>query len=70
MVLALKGPNLAAVRAGQQFLGKGAWEDAPILARHQRLVAEELDEPDGVIIFEGATRVLKGQKLFLMASIS
>jgi hypothetical protein len=25
MVLAVKGPDLAAVRAGQQFLGEGAW---------------------------------------------
>jgi SRSO17 transposase len=54
MVLALKGSDLAAVRAGQQFLGEGAWEDAPILARHQRLVAEELGEPDGVVIFDGS----------------
>lgn len=54
MVLALKGPDLAAVRAGQQFLGEGAWEDAPILARHQRLVAQELGEPDGIVIFDGS----------------
>ena len=54
MVLALKGPDRAAVRAGQQFLGEGAWEDAPILARHQRLVGESLGEPDGVVIFDGS----------------
>jgi SRSO17 transposase len=54
MVLALKGPDLAAVRAGQQFLGEGAWADAPILARHQRLVAESLGESDGVVIFDGS----------------
>jgi SRSO17 transposase len=54
MVLALRGPDLAAVRAGQQFLGEGAWEDAPILVRHQRLVAESLGEPDGVVIFDGS----------------
>lgn len=54
MVLALHGPDPAAVRAGQQFLGEGAWEDAPILARHQRLVAESVGEPDGVVIFDGS----------------
>jgi SRSO17 transposase len=54
MVLALKGPDLAAIRAGQQFLGEGAWADGPILARHQRLVAESLGEPDGVVIFDGS----------------
>ena len=54
MVLALKGPDLAAVRAGQQFLGEGAWEDGPILVRHQQLVAKSLGEPDGVVIFDGS----------------
>lgn len=54
MVLALHGPDLAAVRAGQQFLGEGAWEDGPILARHQQLVAKSLGEPDGVVIFDGS----------------
>ena len=54
MVLALHGPDLAVVRAGQQFLGDGAWADEPILARHQRLVAESLGEPDGVVIFDGS----------------
>lgn len=54
MVLALHGPDLAAVRAGQQFLGEGAWEDGPIRARHQELVAKSLGEPDGVVIFDGS----------------
>jgi SRSO17 transposase len=54
MVLALKGPDPAAVRAGQQFLGQGAWEDGPILARHQRLVGESLGEADGVVIVDGS----------------
>jgi SRSO17 transposase len=54
MVLALQGPDLAAVRAGQQFLGEGAWADEPILARHQELVAESLGEPGGVVIVDGS----------------
>jgi SRSO17 transposase len=54
MVLALKGPNQAAVRAGQQFLGEGAWADEPILVRHQQLVAESLGEPQGVVIVDGS----------------
>jgi SRSO17 transposase len=54
MVLALHGPDLAAVRAGQQFLGEGAWADGPILVRHQQLVAESLGEPDGAVIFDGS----------------
>ena len=47
MVLATHGPDTAAVRAGQQFLGQGAWDDTAILMRHQGLVAESLGEPDG-----------------------
>jgi SRSO17 transposase len=54
MVLATQGPDAAAVRAGQQFLGQGAWDDTAIVARHQRLVAESLGEPDGVVIFDGS----------------
>jgi SRSO17 transposase len=54
MVLATHGPDAAAVRAGQQFLGQGAWDDTAILARHQGLVAESLGEPDGVVIFDGS----------------
>src|SRR4029453_7364779 len=47
MVLALHGPDLAAVRAGQQFLGEGAWEDGPILARHHPLGAGGLGGAGG-----------------------
>lgn len=53
-VLAVKGPDLAAIRAGQQFLGEGAWTDEPILARHQQLVAQSLGEPDGVVVCDGS----------------
>jgi SRSO17 transposase len=54
MVLATHGPDAAAVRAGQQFLGQGAWDDTAILTRHQGLVAQSLGEPDGVVIFDGS----------------
>jgi len=51
MALALPEGN---VRAMQQFLGEGAWDDHAILAAHQRLVAETLGEPDGVVIVDGS----------------
>jgi SRSO17 transposase len=38
------------VRALQQFIGEGAWDDDALLAEHQRWVAETLGEPDGVLI--------------------
>jgi SRSO17 transposase len=54
MVLALRGDDRAAVRAVQQFLGEGAWDDAAILARREALVAEDLGAPDGVLIADGS----------------
>jgi len=51
MALALPDGN---VRAMQQFIGEGAWDDTAILAAHQRLVAETLGEPDGVLIVDGS----------------
>jgi len=49
------GPQAARqVRALQQFIGEGAWDDAAILTEHQRLVAETLGEPDGVLILDGS----------------
>jgi SRSO17 transposase len=41
------------VRALQQFIGEGGWDDAAILAAHQRLVDESLGEDDGVLIIDG-----------------
>ncbi len=36
------------VRALQQFIGEGKWDDDALLAKHQRLVNETLGEEDGV----------------------
>jgi len=41
------------VRAMQQFVGEGGWDDAAILAAHQRLVDETLGEADGVLLIDG-----------------
>jgi SRSO17 transposase len=61
MVLRLKGAEPAAVRAVQQFLGEGAWEDAGILQRHERLVAADVGEADGVLIVDGSGFPKKGE---------
>jgi len=42
------------VRALQQFVGEGGWDDAAILAAHRRLVDETLGEDDGVLIIDGS----------------
>jgi SRSO17 transposase len=57
MVLRLSGAGEDAdrkVRAVQQFVGEGAWDDQAILAKHQRLVDESLGEDDGVLIIDGS----------------
>ena len=55
MVLALRGDDAAAIRAVQQFLGEGAWDDDRILERLQRLVAEDVGEPDAMVIVDGSS---------------
>ena len=56
------GPQAARqVRALQQFIGEGAWDDEAILAEHQRLVAETLGEPDGVLILDGSDVPKRGE---------
>jgi SRSO17 transposase len=49
------------VRALQQFIGEGAWDDQAILAEHQRLVNETLGEEDGVLIIDGSDFPKHGQ---------
>src|SRR5260221_5259333 len=50
------------VRALQQFIGEGAWNDDALLAEHQRLVNETLGEEDGgVLIIDGSDFPKHGQ---------
>ena len=42
------------VRALQQFIGEGAWDDEVLLAEHQRQVDQTLGEEDGVLIIDGS----------------
>lgn len=60
MVLRERGKDINAVRAVQQFIGAGAWDDDRILERHQQLVAEDLGEPDATIILDGSGFPKKG----------
>ena len=54
MVLALNGADPAAVRAVQQFLSEGSWDDRRVLARLEHLVAEDLAEADACVIVDGS----------------
>ncbi len=56
------GPGAEArVRALQQFIGEGGWDDAAILAAHQRFVDETLGEPDGVLLIDGSDIPKQGE---------
>jgi SRSO17 transposase len=49
------GPEAArTVRALQQFVSEGAWDDTVILAAHQALVEQTMGEDDGVLIIDGS----------------
>ena len=57
LALRLLGAGPAAdrqVRALQQFVGEGGWDDAQVLATHRRLVDETLGEDDGVLLIDGS----------------
>jgi len=63
MVLRLLGAEEgveARVRALQQFVGEGRWEDAAIVAEHQRVVDQTLGEDDGVLIVDGSDVAKRG----------
>jgi SRSO17 transposase len=61
MVLKLKGADPAAVRAVQQFLGAGCWEDEGILHHREGLVCKDLGETDGVLVVDGSGFPKKGE---------
>src|SRR5260221_14771007 len=63
MALRLLGagpPAAGQVRALQQFIGAGAWDDPALLAEHQRVVAASLGEHDGVLILAGSAVPKRG----------
>jgi SRSO17 transposase len=62
MILALQGADANAVRAMQQFLGDGAWQDTSILQRHWHEVDQTLGEEDGVLTLDGSDFLKQGQE--------
>ena len=42
------------IRAVQNFIGKSPWDDGPILGQHWGEVAQDLGNPNGVIILDGS----------------
>lgn len=62
MVLALEGANQNAVRAMQQFLREGAWNDERLLRRHWQEVDRDLGDADGVLLLDGSDFPKQGAK--------
>src|SRR6266540_2144738 len=54
IVLHLHGGDRNAVRAMQQFLSEGAWDDTVILQRLWQELATDLGHADGVLILDGS----------------
>ncbi len=54
MMLALRGADRNAVRAMQQFLSEGAWDDRAILQRLWPQIDADLGDDDGVLILDGS----------------
>src|SRR5258706_613692 len=54
MVLAIEGASEKAVRAMQQFISEGAWDDGVLLGQHWREVDHDLGEPEGVLTLDGS----------------
>jgi SRSO17 transposase len=62
MMLTLVGDDPNAIRAMQQFISEGAWDDRPVLHRHWREVARDLGEVDGVFITDGSDFAKQGSE--------
>jgi len=60
MILHLRGADGNAVRAMQQFVSDGAWDDTAILRRLWREIAGDLDDADGVLILDGSDFAKQG----------
>ena len=62
MVLTWQGPKPKAIRAMQQFVGEGTWNDEVILKRHRREVEETLGEADNVLTLDGSDFLKQGKE--------
>ena len=62
MVLNIKGADENAVRAVQQFIGEGGWQDDVVRKRHWVEVNATLGEDDGVIPLDGSDFPKQGKE--------
>ena len=62
MMLTLHGADPNAIRAMQQFVGDGAWDDLAILKRHWREVDDTLGDEDAVLTLDGSDFLKQGKE--------
>ena len=62
IISVLKGPDTNVVRAMQQFIGAGAWQDAVLLRRHWHEVDVTLGDEDGVLPLDGRDVLQQGKE--------
>ncbi len=62
MMLTLHGADPNAIRAMQQFVGEGSWDDQAILKCHWREVDDTLGDEDGVLTFDGSDFLKQGKE--------
>ena len=60
MIVQMKGDDGNAVRATQQFVSRGAWQDKVILRHHWQEVDADLGEEEGVLPLDGSDFPKKG----------
>ncbi|ETX02035.1 MAG: hypothetical protein ETSY1_05040 [Candidatus Entotheonella factor] len=62
MMLNLHGTDTNAIRAMQQFVGDGAWDDQVILKRHWHEVDETLGDEDAVLTLDSSDFLKRGKE--------
>jgi SRSO17 transposase len=62
MMLRLHGADRNAIRAMQQFVGEGAWNDEAILKQHWHEVDATLGDEDGVLTLDGSDFLKQGKE--------
>ena len=57
MALRIEGGT---IRGMQRFISDGVWDEAQMLWNYHHLVADEMGDPDGVLMFDESGFVKKG----------